>query len=379
MIYEYLTKKPVIYPKLMGQDLDIPLDTVYKILVVHWTRFKNPQVYDDRIITDYPRNRWYYEVTDTVYERGKHVPISQLEEYCLSNQRHDQHISMFAHDERWVRNFLETGSVSCGETDLYAPFMWIEMDRKDYYGNADLNKALLDAYVVESNLNKMYPNTAHVFTSGNNSSHLIVDMSLFGRPIVSKNNVKAFYRLALKLVGDVRHGNGILNPSDLSTVSLSELLDIANVDRNKAIASLENLDPHVYSANALIRQPWSYHEKSNRQKKIVGKPPHTLHFDYSERPELLKMWFDNFDDPKRKRKSSVDFKYDSSYILKKIKEKFPDIEDYPPNGEGWIRGLYNPFYHDTNPSCAVNIYTGRIHDFGSIEYSMSFDEYLTYL
>lgn len=374
MILDYIRQNPIFYPPLIADKFDLSLEETYAEIIRLWSSFENPHVVDNTIHVNYPKQNWYYEVADTVYKRGKYIPIESYEDYCLENQKPDQHVSVFAHDKRWVDNVEETGSVGCSNTLLYAPYLWIELDRKDYNKTPDLIKAMDDGYAIADKF-KEYPNTAHTFYSGNNSAHVLIDMSLFGRPIVHQKNVKVFHRLALEIVGDIRFGNGIVDPTTLTNKELMEIVGSDDFDRQIACSSLENLDPHIYNVNSLIRQPWSYHESSGFQKKIV-EVDHPTKLERSQHlPKLMKMWFDVYE-PVRKSPSEVDFRHKSSYIVKMLQKKFEDIGEYAPNAEGWISGLYNPFYNDTNPSCSVNIYTGRIHDFGSSEFSMSFQEYL---
>lgn len=381
---DYVRRNPVFHPPRVAESLGVTVSQVLKWTADLWHKFPNPHVVDNMIHTQAPNQKWVYETCDTPYRRGRYFPADSIQDWWLRNQRENQHYSMFAHDDKWVDNLKKTESVSCSNTQVYCPMLWIELDRKDYNKVPDLDKALKDGQHIVDRIEVLsgVDNVAWNFTSGNNSSHVLVNGSLFGNPIVSQDRTDVFHRLALKLAGDVRYSNSVVDPYRLSEEDLkSELFKVCpdakhqKWDTQRACATLENIDPNIYRTNSLIRQPWSVHESSGRPKQLVGNHrPQQLEIA-PHKPILLEYYFDAWERPKTKKKI-VDRNYNSSYIIQELSKVFPDIQHRDPNPEGWIKGFYNPFYNDGNPDLSINIETGYLFDFGSQKYSMSFDEFL---
>ncbi|HSH25035.1 MAG TPA: hypothetical protein VLA13_05805, partial [Massilibacterium sp.] len=226
-------------------------------------------------------------------------------------------------------------------------------------------------------------NVAWVFTSGNNSAHVLINGSLFGNPIVSQNRTGVFHRLALKLAGDVRHKNNVDNPYTLDDDILKEELfkvypDARHqkFDPQKACAALENLDPNIYRVNSLIRQPWSLHESTGNAKGLLGDATPTKLNLTSHKPILLDMYFDSWERPEPKKKKTFDKVYNSNYIVEEYSKYYPDIVHMEPNHNGWVGRFHSIWYDDRNPDVTININTGALVDFGSQRYSMSFEEFL---
>lgn len=377
---DYVRQTPEFYPPHVAEVLDISETQVYAYIARSWETWKNPHVVDNMVHTSYKTDTWVYEICNTPYRRGRYLSVNHIKKFWEVNRKENQHYSMFAHDSRWAENADESDSVSCSNTMIAAPMFWLELDRKDYFKNADLSKALEDGQHIVDRIKILtgLDNVAWLFTSGNNSAHVLVNGSIFGNIITQQNRADAFYRLALELAGDIRFDNGIINPYELDDEELTEAvnnaygLQLKEVDSQKACASLENIDPNIYRTNSLIRQPYSIHESSGQPKALIGNENVRL---VQHPPVLMNMWFQNWERPEKPKKI-FDCEYDNSYIMEEYSKVFPEIGLYKPNHKGWVGKFYNPFYEDTNAGVSININTGYMKDFGSQRYSMTFEEFL---
>lgn len=385
------------------------------------------QIVNNMIQTDTQDKNWWFELCSSKYHRGSYRPEDAMQSAWLSNRGEDRHVSVFSHDKKWKQNIDKGGgSVSCRGTMVKSSLFWIEIDRKDWRGQTDLDKAIDDGLTILSNFKdevlSRQPDIDNdaigwLFSSGNKSTHLAINASLFGSPITHQKwcgRRKVWYNLAHKIAGDVRFGNGvedvaklnqqylekhfkvaypnvrilnepharkILNapdlPKDKLRLTLKEHPNLFLWDGQIASQALENIDPNIYHTNALIRQPWSKHETGGYHKVLIdetgfGKPkPLNLK---PLPPLLVDWWWDAWEEPEYK--IDLDTTYNSSYIIEQYKEVFPDIEYIEPNSKGWVGRFYNPFYSDSNADVTININTGFLKDFGSERYSMSFEEFL---
>lgn len=384
-------------------------------------------VVNNMIYTKPNRKQWYFELCPSKYKRGGYRPEESMQSMWLSNRGEDRHISAFSHDKAWKQNVDEGGSVSCRDTLVKAPLFWIEIDRKDWRGDTDLDKAIDDGLTILRNLkgevlrrNENIPteSVGWLFSSGNKSVHLAINGSLFGSPITDQKwcgRRKVWYNLAHKIAGDVRFGNGtddistlsesklentfqdaypnvtilnepharkILNapklPKDKLRLALKEHPNLFLWDGQIASQALENIDPNIYHVNALIRQPWSRHETGGYHKVLIDETgyrtkPQPIEIKQLP-PVLLDWWWDSWDEPEYKKEFGTN--YNTGYIIEQYKEVFPYIEHMEPNSSNFVGPVLNPFYSDTNASCYISLDNGALKDFGSSRYSMSFEEFL---
>lgn len=392
---DYVRTTNELYLPYVAEKFGISLKECCVLIEGCWSMFRRPRMVDNLLITDYPKEPWWFEVCNTPYKRGQYVPANVIQDYWTNNQKQDQHFSVFAHDKQWKDNVDESGGVSCNGTKLFAPWIWIEMDRKDYNKNPDFQKAITDAIF----LTKQLGDQAVAFTSGNNSTHVLISGELFGFPIVSQENRNIFSRIAHRIAGNLRFGVGENNVQIYNEEELREHFkrcyphttivdnksgdlpaDVFSWDRDKAIGATENIDQNIYRTNSLIRQPWSYHEKKNHQKKLL-----TLDgtFDYSVQkisfprttPKFLEMWYEEWD-RKENFKKNLASPVNSSYIINRYKKYYPDIEHMTPSTSGLYGPFYSIFYEDTNPSVYISSQTGYYKDFGSNRFSMNMDQFL---
>jgi hypothetical protein len=379
---DYLKQTEVIHPPYVAEKFGVYIDKVYRTIADLWDHYENPHVVNNLIYTNYENKKWVYEVCDTPYKRGRYKDIKDIQSYWKQNQRDNQHYSMFAHDENWVDNVKGTGSVSCNNTMLYAPVLWVEMDRKDYNKVPDLQKALDDGTLLQDRIRILTgkDTSAWCFTSGNNSSHVAINGSLFGNPIVDQGNVNVFYRLALRLTKDIRFNNGINDPYLLNEPQLKNALEkvypdlkITKWDSQLACSALENLDPNLYRTNSLIRQPWSFHEATGKPKELVDPLIFTLE---QHKPTLLKYWFEAWEFSQIKSKKQFDLVYESSYIVDKYKPYYPDIDMYKPDANNWVGPFHSVLYDDSNPAVYINMENGFHQDFGNAYHSVTMNQFL---
>lgn len=376
---KYLLKHNELHLPYIAKKFNVSLEEVVAQICDLWNIFENPHVVDNLLYTNYPTQNWWFEVCDTPYKRGKTRHIDEIEAYCKHNIKENQHISVYAHDKKWKINADKGGSVSVNDTKLYLPWLWLELDRKNYEGRANKDKALTDAHTIKRDLKIITEYEPDVFDSGNCSTHIKIDGRLFGNPIISCKNTKVIRRLAHLIAKDVRHQNKI---NDVYTLSKTEALnkfkefypEPDTINWQRIYQSLENIDPNIYHRNSLIRQPFSFHEKGKGQKTVLN-PEKSTHF--SIKPRLLTLWYKAWEQEPKKSQKKVGIPLDSSYILSVYEKFYPDIKYMNPDNRGFVGAFHNILYEDTKPSVYININTGYIHDFGSEIYCMDFDEFIT--
>lgn len=388
----YVRTVKELYLPYVAEKFNIPLSGVVNLICDLWDTFDNPHMVDNMLVLDYPQKKWYYEVCDTPYKRGKSISIDLLDEYMRRNQRTNQHISVFAHDELWKENVIQTGSPSCKGTLLYGKWFWIELDRKDYNKEASFQKAVTDAMVIKNRLGDQ----AIVMTSGNQSTHIVINGELFGNPIISQHNNDIFKRIAHEIAGNVRFGFGSANVYSLYPKELKEhfqkcypntVIADSNPDDNPnifvwddqiACSSTENIDPNIYNVNSLIRQPYSIHESGKHKKVVVNNKQ--FQYGYKPiifpktKPTLLKLWYDLWE--QKEVKKTVDTLIESSYFVERYSQWYPDIVDMRPNEHGYVGKFHSVLYDDGNAGVDINVRTGYHKDHGSPKYSVSFDEFI---
>ena len=384
--------KSVYFPKLCQQFDYTPRKAISE-LSKYWNQL---HVFDNMIMWGSDTRRWYYEVCDTKYNRGEYIPAESIQPYWNTNKKVDQHYSMFAHDDKWVENCNQNGSVSCEHTLVKAPLFWIEIDRKNPDGTSNFQKALNDARKLRRKFIDIYeskggnnPSTiCWVFTSGNNSAHVAFNMSLFGNPITRQKwcgRGKVWYNLAHRIAGDLRYDNSLVDPyfEEPDYVESFYVLEHGEAppDKQKMMQVMENIDPNMYSVNSLIRLPWSVHEKSGLPKSLYDKDfvytPQPLNIT-QEPPLFLDWWIDSFTEKKKPRKHNrtLDSNISTDYIIEEYAKYYPDILDMIPDSDGWVGRFHNYFYSDGNPDVLINVENGYHHDFGSSVYSLTFNEFL---
>jgi len=238
-----------------------------------------------------------------------------------------------------------------------------------------------------------------VFTSGNNSTHIAINGSLFGLPIVNQHNSDVFRHLAYLLCEGLRFGiEG--NTREMNSGELKQNLSVAypevtltdhpesehefKWDAQTAESALENCDQNIYHTNALIRQPWSWHEKGGNRKALIDLSgdfkyePRLLEVK-DQKPHLLWLWqkaWDRLKESNSKSRKKLDIDVDTQYLISELSKKFPDIVHDKPNHSGWYGPYTHYAYADTQASVYIQEETGFVKDFGSERFSMTFEDYL---
>lgn len=321
--------------------------------------------------------KWVYEVCDTPYVRGNILLDTYYDSYITHNIKHDQHISVFKHDENWIKEIRERGKVSSAKGCVTADFIIIELDRK--VESSPIHKAYTDTIDILRGIESF----SHYSFSGNNSVHIRVDSGLFGNPIGDASDVTGrgnlFYNLAHWLAKDVRYKNGIVDSwfTDWDIIENEYLLQFGELPKeaSQARQDLENIDPNIYGVNSLIRQPYSIHPKTGKLSAPIinvvdGDVVYGDTITKKAPPLFLDVTFELYEKKEKfKRKQTT---YPNELVYSILKLIIPDIEDYEPNSDGWIQDLYNPFYEDTNPSLAISLTDGRFYDFGNPDYQFDF-------
>lgn len=381
-IKEYLKQNKEVYLPYVSEKFGVEPKELSKLLVDENCVFK-----DNLLVFDYDKEipNWI-EVCDTKYRRGKVIPADKVEFYSQNNQKGDQHISVYKHDETWRRYSKANDNVRCNTGNISPQYIYLELDRDT------LKEAAEDALKIYDR----FPYNSHMsfWFSGNKSVHIEVDARLFGWHIITKMKEtagfgKLYYNLAHKIAGDIRWNNSV---DDVYTMSNTEVADMyeftfgeKGTDLQKMKKRLENIDPNIYSKNSLIRQKYSYHEKGKKQKSPLGlyelcaiagvsnQPYSKTRIHQELKPYLLHWTFECYE-PKIK-KSTYKPTDNEEEIIKVFSEAFEYFNPDEADGDGWVRNLRNPMYEDTNPDVSVNINTGYLHDFGSQDYQIPFHEF----
>lgn len=384
-LYNYLRKHKRIYPPYVWNKFGVSPQEFSLALVAIWERFTNIGIYDNYLTTNIPTEDWVYEVCNTKYDRGNYVSARHLEKWCVSNQKRDQHHSIVAHDKVWRKHVTETGTTGrVRDSRVKVDYLYIELDRK--YTPNPLEKAAQDAFIIQQQ--PYIQNNSMAFYSGNASIHLLVHAGLFGNPIGKQKTIcgrgNLLYNLQVLLAGDVRHNNGLTDVWNEEETMISLYYELltgkTNPDLQAMKQHLENCDPNICSVNSLIRSPLSYHEKTGKQKLVVNdiellsgefpKKQTTLSLPRKAKPYLLHLYYEAIEPTAPKRKF-IDIK-DNSIIISTFAKHIPYFDPSLANDEGYVNGLWSPFYKDGNPSVGVNINTGFYKDFGNADDTMDF-------
>lgn len=351
--------------------------------VLSTIKFPRARIVDNLFVIEPKINPSWYEFCDTKYKRGQYVHKNQLERKFRDNQKQDQHFSVFAHDDSWIKNFQQNGTVSCRDTYVAADYIYLELDREN------IDKAYADANHILFNFD--YPEYMSFFYSGNRSIHIAVDTKVFGSPIGKQENVcgigKLFYNIAHKVAGDIRHNNGMIDVWTINNETAIEeyrqtFKEEPPKDIHKVRQRLENIDPNLFNTNSLIRSPLSYHEKTGKQKirvDITNRESYNQEqkiLDFNKKiPYLIHYIYDCYE-PVIKKKPIKKLTDNTEYVTEIFSKYIEDFDESNADANGFVNNLYSPFYPDTRPSVAVNIETGLYKDFGNPLDTYSLDEFL---
>lgn len=395
---KFLIKKledvAIISPELLCEEMDIPFEYLSELLVGVWHKMENPALVGKGLRYNYEPKKFYYEVVDTRYyedsngetrkafNRGKvcgYTKINKVIGYQYYHPTIDKHFSAFAHGNKWAGHVFKEGEITKKQTLVKTPYVWIELDRES------LERSFEDAWQIATNFD--YPQAMRFWHSGNTSIHIGVDSRLFGFPVDNEIKVcgrgKLFYNLAHKIVGDVRWKNGLVDPyyEDRKTLAgyykwtFDEEMPTEESEFMQARQRLENTDPSVYKMNSLLRMPNSIHEKSGNPKieltiddlanyRLKGRRPQKT---VDIRPHLFHWTFDCYKKKKKPVKEGYEINVDANTAMRMYNDLIPDFDLNGSNRNGYVTGLYNPLYKDTNASVSVNVENGVLHDFGTGE------------
>lgn len=383
-------KSKIIHFQTLSDKLSISISDLVNMVISNANFFKSYKFVDGVFTNLYYNKMWYIEVCDTKYQRGKYIQQTEIDNYSIQHQKPDQHMSVFWHDSIWKKNVDKTNQVSCKNSYVYAPYIYLELDREN------LEKTVSEIYKILINIE--YIHDIKIFYSGNRGYHVAIPSYLFGHPIYKQElgcgYRKFFYNLAGIITKDSRHENGIIYSHELSAVETlkawynltKEAGDIKKIKKYQQL--LENFDPHIYSLNSLIRLPNSIHEKTGKFKIDVTNDldnidlyhtikPKPFYHTQQHTPYLLE-WSILASEERPAPPKPKSIMYDSSIYKKFYKEVYGDDIDICPNDKGWINNLYSLFDEtDINPSCGVNLQTGAYNDFGDIDGSLTFSQVIS--
>lgn len=397
-LVEYFRQNEETFLPYVADKFGMSMSELQVELGEMWHIFHNPHMIDNLFHTNAPTQKWYFEVCNTPYKRGRSIPFENAQEHWRTNQRENQHMSVFAHDKQWRDNAIRTGSVSCYDTQLFVPWLWVELDRKDHKKVGDINKAIIDALKIKSKFSK----DCIVYSSGNKSTHILINGSVIARPILSQKNNGIINRVIHRIVDNIRFGIGEADVSVYSPARLREhfqacypevtvfeqrevegmnLSDYPNVfvwDTDTARSSTENLDSNIYNVNSLIRQPWSIHESGGHKKVPIDRRGHFTYgykpFKFENNPPMfLDLYYEEWED--KKAKQFIDNGEPKGYIEEYYAKFYPEITEMQPNAQGWVGKFYSVLYDDTNAGVSINLSNGYHKDHGSEEFSMTMDEF----
>lgn len=390
-VYEYIRDTKKVYIPQLCLDLGIDKEIAVDAIINVWEKLEHPYMFNNMLYVSnlYPAN--YYEVCDTERDRGNYIREDKLPTYIETNRKENQHQSVFKHDTSWSQNVKQTGSVSCSNTIVGLDWLPIELDRES------LTKAMLDAAKIYTQF--PYQNRMKLWYSGNKSIHIMVHTSLFGNIYGDQEQItgmgKLCYRIAERICGDVRYGNGLTDPyflkrNEVYTAYANTFKERPDLKRRAQDykQKLENFDPNLFNVNSLIRLPYSKHERGKKYKTLLSindllnkeisqnKTQESL--DIVDKNPYLIHWVHELYKPKRKEaKENIIPIEDKGKIQRVLDEIFGDEIEYEmANHNGWINNLLSPFYDDDRASVAVNIKRGYYKDFG--EPDDTFDLYELY-
>lgn len=378
-IKEFILKHDRIYLPYVRDYFGVTMEEVRDVIVDMWFMFGSPHMYNNILDKNYKNPCTLYEACDTKYNRGNTVEQSNIRQHCWYNRGSDRHISVYKHNNEWLSNYKARGTVSCSNTLVSPDWIYIELDRETW------KDALKDALKIYKKFE--YREYMQLWFSGNRSVHIAVDARLFGSPVGEQDEVcglgKLFYNIAHRICGDVRHDNGVVDPwlmdeNELYEAYYNTFGEVDEKDLSVMKQKLENTDPNLYRINSLIRQPWSTHEKSGKAKVPID--PETgefmeKEFDINEPKPYLIHWVSECFEPKYQRKPYIKVDLDEGVI----NQIYGVVEGFDPSlagPNGWINGMYSPFYEDEQPSVAINVNSGLYKDFGEPTHTYGMVEFL---
>jgi hypothetical protein len=355
-----------VFLPFIANQTKTKLTTLIKSVLRH---FPEAHMVNNLLCLHTDAKKWWTEICFGKTNRGMVYESDSIEQMLKRNPRSDTHQSVFDHDTEWKKKASATRSVSGLGEMIRASSVWIEIDRKIDGG---YKKALKDA---ETFL-ETFPAHDHVrlWTSGNQSIHIEINGALFGNPTgradVLAGRGRYIYNLAHDLFGRIRYPDAPLDPWLNKKAAEAYYRDKFGKPKPGFQQEIEEIDPNIYSANSVIRAKWSFHEKTNKPKKLIVGPKR-----FEPVAPILLATYINACEVRKKQVEIPNLNYDSTLIV----EEFFDIEGFDPNNadsESWVRGLHNPFYDDNKPSLSVNIEDGRFWDFGNPDYQFGFVKYL---
>lgn len=386
-LYSITRKTKRIYPPHYWNKLGCKPQDFTNALCQVWNTFSNPHIRNNLVDLTGETEPFYYEVCNTPYKRGNYVVRENLLDWCVANQKENQHHSVFYHNQVWVDHIKSLGGESVAGVQnsvVGTDFLYLELDRK----KQGLQKAIDDAIKIKVMF--PYQDLIHLLYSGNNSIHIAVDMGLFGNPVGIQYKMcgrgKVFWNLAHKISGDVRYGNGIVDVYNTSKgdVIKSYVKEFDSLPENadKCKQDMENIDPNLFYVNSLVRSPYSWHEKGKKQKTLLdiqdlwsnSLSSNKRLTKATTKPYLLHWYYDCEEPTHKKSKKKVASNANSSDIEEVFDTIFEDFYPEDANYNGWINGLHSPFYDDSNPSVAVNVVTGQYKDYGLLEHNFTFEQ-----
>lgn len=376
-LLSYSERTKVWHLPFLVKEFKVEANVLVAALLNVWHKFPNPCIVKGLLVLDYKGEvPTYFEICDTKYNRGRHIPERLLDNYIKMNDKTDQHVSVFKHDESWRNHSLKHNNVRCGNHLISFNDIYLEIDGSDFFNSCEI---ALDIY-----RNFSYSNYMKFYTSGNRSIHIAVDASLFGRVIDSTDTIcgmgKLVYNLAHWMSGGVK--SGLVDPNFETEALLCEIYEmvtgIKETDIQKVKTYLQTIDPAIYHKNSLIRQINSYHEKTGNLKRemsiseiaeFVGEEVIVNDKPKDNLPHLIYKVFELYKS-KQKQKSKVHIDVNANLV----NHIFSEIDGFDPDDadeQGWVSGLYSPFYEDTNPAVSVNIVSGWYIDFGDRSYNFN--------
>jgi hypothetical protein len=355
-----------IYLPFIAAQLGIPVKMLSRAVI----RLYPESSMENNLLNLHGRQKvWWTELCVGITNRGISRRTQGIDQLLTKLKRTDVHVSVFDHDTAWHQQALARRSVSGLRGWVRASSVWIELDRK---GDGGFTKALKDA---EKFLGE-FPHSQEVrlWHSGNQSVHIEINGRLFGNPSGRSELLCGrggfIYNLAHDLFGSIRYEGGPVDPW-MDPIEAKKFYKAKFGQIKQGFQQeIENIDPNIYSTNSLIRAKWSLHPKTGKAKRLLTGPE-----NFSNIPPLMLDTYLKACETRKKKVKIPDISYDEDIII----QEFYDIEGFDPTAadtEGWVRGLYNPFYEDNKPSLSVNIYDGRFWDFGDPNHQFGFVKYL---
>lgn len=379
--FKYTKRNRILKLDYLAEEWNCEIQDIVNLICENYQDFDNVKFDNLAVYLDYnDTEQWWYEYGKGFinenderqfkrHEKGKVDKIAN--KIAKSQNKKDQHISVFQHDRKWFKRYNDPNS------KVRASFVYLELDRE-----GDLQKAIEDTDFFLQNF-PLHEGIG-IWFSGNSSVHIGIPTAYFGDPIGVNTKVcgrgKLFYNMAANTCRNIRFPNSDLLGFDpyFSTAEecmerFEELYDKTPPNDPQYVRqSLEQFDPNLFYMNSMIRMPDTLHEKTGKPKELINDQFSSFHPGNHIKPWLLAITYLSWEPQKKPGRTvrTIDVRGYDSFVIKFFFEHIADFDPDNINSAGWVHSLPSPFYEDHNPDVSVCIDPdserfGSFRDFGN--------------